>query len=134
MKQISLISLSLISILVTGCNKESEATPDITPGTRTIEFKGKPDAKYVGIWKLKNADIRYKMESDGKYKYYGTVSSPGGVQKIDASGKWAVEGRTFYVTSDKDGQVSDYDVTLEGKVLTLTSKGMRKVKSTYDKE
>jgi hypothetical protein len=120
--------------LALGCNKSDEEAPDITPENRIIEFKGKPDAQYVGTWKLKNADIRYKLEADGKYRYFGTVSSPGGVQKIDASGKWAVEGNTFYVTSDKDGQVSDYDFMLEGKVLTLTSKGMRKVKSTYDKE
>lgn len=132
LKQTFLTATALV--LISGCNKSDDVAPDITLENRKIEFKGTPLPEYVGTWKLKNADVRYKLDADGKYRYWGKVSSPGGVKEINAKGTWAVEGATFCVKNADSGEVSDYDVKLEGKALTLTSKGMRKVKSTFDKE
>lgn len=110
-----------------GCTREDEGE---TPEKPPIPFEGKPDAKFVGLWKQTNRDASYDLHADGTFNYKGKVSTPGGVIDTSFSSTWLVNGDRMLL-KDQAGNVTQYKHKLEGNKLTLSGTGSMKIEASY---
>lgn len=129
MKKIAFIIATGLTLF--GCQEKVEVVEAEDPPVRVIEFKGKPDPRFVGKWKDSRAEVFYELNADGSYKYYGTVTSPGGVHKLDAKGKWGVEADKIYFDDSKS--VADSSIQLKGADMVLKTLGQVKIETVYKK-
>jgi len=56
-----------------GCTREDEGETAEKP---PIPFEGKPDPKFVGLWRQTNRDASYDIKPDGTFDYKSKVSTP----------------------------------------------------------
>ena len=109
--------------LLAGCSDPDEGLEPAAPPP--VAFEGKPDARFVGTWKVKGRDSTYILKKDGSYSFKGKVSTPSGVIDNSFEATWLTNGDKLLL-KDASGNVTPYLFNLEGSSLKLTTTGSLK--------
>lgn len=121
----------VLSLSVLGCKKDdSEELTDTTP---KVMFEGKPDSKFVGVWKTEDGISVYNLDKSGSYKMDSKIPTRGKPILSHLTGNWTVNGDRM-LFKDQSGNVAGYGFALKGDKLTLTSTGSLKAKTVMDRK
>lgn len=130
MRICSAIALVTLSVALIGCGAAGEESASIEPA---MEFKGKPEPKFVGTWKAKDRDSTYQLKEDGKYQHTGTVTRQGNTYPNNFEGDWAATDDRIYF-KDPAGNPVPYAWKLEGNTLTISRTGTIKSDIVLEKK
>jgi hypothetical protein len=122
-------SLALAACVLCGC-----PAPEEEEGAKpAIAFSGKPDARFVGVWKVTPGDMTYTFEESGHYIIDGTITNQGKKMKNHTEGQWSVDGDRFLIR-DSQNNVVPYKYDLKNDSLTLALTGSMKAETKMVKQ
>ncbi len=115
--------LLTVSFFVVGCQPPEEESE-----YPVIKFEGKPDSRFVGLWKNEAKSSSYEIKEDGTYHLEARVHTGSG-NYIDTKddGEWKVnEDKLLF--KDGYGNVAQYvfEVSDTEMTLDLNGKGYNK--------
>lgn len=108
-------------LLAAGCGAGAVSGDDSEvaepPEPPALVFEGKPDGRYVGVWRTTDGTSTLDMKAGGALKLITKARTPGGGHEEEKKGEWRLsKGKLLFQT---DGSVAGYGAEIAGDKLTL---------------